>query len=829
MEHIVVSNANDEGPGSLRQAILDAKASGKPSKVTFSIGTGTQKITLQTALPNLTGALSIDGTTQPGYGGTALIQIDFAAGLTIGGGRDVTIQALDLTYTGTPSLGEGVRLNGGTNITIKNCKILNREQGIVARNTTDLRLLDNDLTGSGAGKSKFAMSLAGIQGVAIPGGMEVRGNHFGKGHGGLHLWHGEDLTISDGSVAGSQIVFEKTSGLSELGGQWNILNFREIKNVTIAGLDLSGGGSGVAMMIYESTGVTVQNCKILSRAQAINAFKVADLRILDNDLTGSGAGKNQFAMSLTHIQGDRIPGGLEVRGNHFGKGQGGLRLKGAGDLTISNGSVAGSQIVFEDSSGLAGLGGHWDLLNFSAIKNVTIAGLDLTGEGSGVALRIYTGSNITIQGCKIENRTEGIIASKVTDLRLRDNDLTGSGANENRFAVTLSEIWSDTIPGGLEVRGNTFGKGQGALQLSNARDLTVSDGTIAGSQIIFEETSGLSSLGGQSHLLEFRDMVNLTIANLDLTGSGSGVGLRIYRSTNATVRNCKILNRTQGIIAWKITDLRLQDNDLTGSGVGRDQFAINLANIEADTVPGGLEVRGNTFGKGQGALLLQNTKNITISDGTVANAQIILEDTSGITELDGQWDILDLRNVTNVTIVGLDLSYEGSKATGTALRIERSLNVTIKTVKTTNRQRGILFMNGRDVRVLDCDLTQSGYGRDQFALTLHRITAGTLPGGVEVRGNRFSGGQAVWLQAVEDLMISDGSVAGSNVALKGLTGLTAPIGVWGAWDIGNISHEKVTKLELSFAGEDAPQVGLRLTGHNAAMVLARLISGIEVP
>ena len=103
-----------------------------------------------------------------------------------------------------------------------------------------------------------------------------------------------------------------------------------------------------------------------------------------------------------------------------------------------------------------------------------------------------------------------------------------------------------------------------------------------------------------------------------------------------------------------------------------------------------------------------------------------------------------------------------------------------------------------------------------------------LPGGVEIRGNRFGGGYGgMMLQEVEDLLISDGSVAGSNVIIKDLVGLAAPIGVWGTWDLSNLVHEKVNHLELSFAPDTAPTVGTRLTGTNAAMVFKRLISGIE--
>ena len=56
-----VSNTNDSGPGSLRQAILDANATAGADVITFSIS-GT--ITLGSTLPTINDDLTIDGTGQ---------------------------------------------------------------------------------------------------------------------------------------------------------------------------------------------------------------------------------------------------------------------------------------------------------------------------------------------------------------------------------------------------------------------------------------------------------------------------------------------------------------------------------------------------------------------------------------------------------------------------------------------------------------------------------------------------------------------------------------------------------------------------------------------
>src|SRR5215471_8180988 len=74
----VVTNVNDSGAGSLRQAILSANASaGVADTITFNIpGTGPFTITPLTALPTVTDPLVIDGYTQPGASANTLTNGD---------------------------------------------------------------------------------------------------------------------------------------------------------------------------------------------------------------------------------------------------------------------------------------------------------------------------------------------------------------------------------------------------------------------------------------------------------------------------------------------------------------------------------------------------------------------------------------------------------------------------------------------------------------------------------------------------------------------------------------------------------------------------------
>src|SRR5437867_1674124 len=64
---LTVTNTEDSGPGSLRQALLDANNTPGPDNIHFSIpGPGPHTITPETDLPAISGPVTIDGYTQAG-------------------------------------------------------------------------------------------------------------------------------------------------------------------------------------------------------------------------------------------------------------------------------------------------------------------------------------------------------------------------------------------------------------------------------------------------------------------------------------------------------------------------------------------------------------------------------------------------------------------------------------------------------------------------------------------------------------------------------------------------------------------------------------------
>src|SRR4029077_18301868 len=103
----------------------DANANPGADVIVFAIpGTGVQTISPASALPEITDPVTIDGTTQPGYAGAPLIELD-------GAGAGQGVAGLDISAGGTTLRGlaigrfslYGIRLSGGGANVVEACYI----------------------------------------------------------------------------------------------------------------------------------------------------------------------------------------------------------------------------------------------------------------------------------------------------------------------------------------------------------------------------------------------------------------------------------------------------------------------------------------------------------------------------------------------------------------------------------------------------------------------------------------------------------------------------------------------------------------------------------
>ncbi len=115
---LTVTNANDSGPGSLREAISNANATNGLDTIVFQIpGTGVHTIAVASAFPSITDPVVIDGTTQPGYTNQPVIELNGASALNSDGFRLVAgnSKILGLAINRFPGAGIHIVAPLGTN------------------------------------------------------------------------------------------------------------------------------------------------------------------------------------------------------------------------------------------------------------------------------------------------------------------------------------------------------------------------------------------------------------------------------------------------------------------------------------------------------------------------------------------------------------------------------------------------------------------------------------------------------------------------------------------------------------------------------------------
>jgi parallel beta-helix repeat protein len=296
-----VTNLNDAGAGSLRQAILDANTAAGADTITFQAG-------LVGAIPLDTGQLAITDSveiTGPGpgliivdgnsssrvfylYNGSAVLDVTIS-GLTISGGRD-TIGAgivnfdenltLDnVTISGNLSSGDGAGLwadGFNMNLTIRNSTISGNTSGddgggiyvedtggpLLIQNTV---ITGNNAAGSGGGiyfydpdndttieNSTISGNTSGDLGGGIylydtDGGSHtirgttISGNSAGNG-GGLFLYGPDNpFIIENSTISGNQATAGDGGGVF----LYNFYNDFNIRHTTIAGNSATGAGGGI--------------------------------------------------------------------------------------------------------------------------------------------------------------------------------------------------------------------------------------------------------------------------------------------------------------------------------------------------------------------------------------------------------------------------------------------------------------------------------------------------------------------------------------------------------------------------------------------------------
>lgn len=191
-----VSTTDNSGPGSLRQAIIDANATSEADTIVFNIpGPSAFTIALSSALPAITRPLTIDATTQPGFSGQPIIELNGSAlqsaqsanGLRITGGN-CTVRGLVINeFSGTTSAPRaGIWIeSGGRNLIEGNFIGTDLTGSIAVANHYGVVILNsaNNLIGGTNAAARNVISGNSVNGIHIEGGSasgnKVQGNVIG--------------------------------------------------------------------------------------------------------------------------------------------------------------------------------------------------------------------------------------------------------------------------------------------------------------------------------------------------------------------------------------------------------------------------------------------------------------------------------------------------------------------------------------------------------------------------------------------------------------------------------------------------------------------------
>ncbi|MCO6499729.1 MAG: right-handed parallel beta-helix repeat-containing protein, partial [Vicingus serpentipes] len=348
-----VTNTNNAGAGSLRQAILDLNSTG--DNIVFNIpGIAPHTITLSSSLPVISeDNVTIDGTTQPanGYGGVSPKIIINGAGVAVDGLKTLTKAGLEVygIYI-TNCTGDGIELGDGAFV-ISGCVISNNG-------------------GNGIRVDANSGSIVGcIIGLDVTGTIGGAGNSNG-GHG-IFLSGTTDNIIIGGTPAADRNIISNNDG----GGIIGRLNGSFIVN-NIIGLDITGGVAfGNVSHGIQHTGTS--GCDITDNIISDNGGDGMNL----NDFDGGNIFGNYIGTDITGLIAFGNTGdGIEFYGTPLNVEIGRV-TSGFGNIISNNGGYGVYASNDLDDSFIIGNTIGLDLSKTVAMGN-TLSGVYLGGSSS---------------------------------------------------------------------------------------------------------------------------------------------------------------------------------------------------------------------------------------------------------------------------------------------------------------------------------------------------------------------------------------------------------------------------------------------------------------
>ena len=592
-----VTNTLDSGPGSLRQAILDANAHpndpGVPDKIRFAIpGVGPFTIPLISALPTITDAVDIDGNTQAGTGATPTVAID-------GTGLAGAIDGLRILANDTIIRKLNIRKFPSDGIEVQASRVI-----------LDSNTIGTDWGGVvGLGNAENGVLLLGI-------GNRVDSNLIaGNGFSGIAIVG----DTSDGNTLNANLIGARfggnvalpnaRNGISVVDGDLNAITNNTISGNTLAGIGFSGN----------ATLNTVTGNKIGTRASGNAALpNVGDGILIQspgNTIGGtlpalrniiSGNGKSGIAISGATASNNTIQGnyiGVKLNGTAaIPNADDGIRVTNAANAVIGSTTVAGARNV------ISGNGASGIAFVQAGSTGGVVAGNLIGTSANGAAAVGNTGNGIllTSGATNIEIGGSSGIAQNVIAANGANGIVIGVNSNSNR--VSRNKI-------GTTLAGAPLGNAGSGVFVQSASN-TIGGINAAFANTIAGNTQGvtLSGAGATNNTLAFNTIGTDVAPNI-----GRGIQFVSSASSNIVGPNNTIRRNETGIL--------VNDGSIRNS-IRRNLISENL-NLGIDLAPSAGATPNDGSDADVGGNLLQNFPAISGSPLVIgANLEVAFRVTS---------------------------------------------------------------------------------------------------------------------------------------------------------------------------------------------------------
>ena len=594
LQTFVVTSAADTGTASLRSAIHQANLAAGPSVITFDIGSGQQTIQPKTPYEVIVKQVLIDGTTQPGYFGQPLIELDgtllanqtfdigleldaagctvrglavnrFAGGIVIDAGGD-TLQS---NYIGTdvsgtnalPNFVVGIQLFGPRNL------IGGTAQGagnVISGNARNIE--DDESASSGYGGTLVQGNLIGTNasGTAL-----LSNAASAPSQAGIFLFEATDDTIGGTTSASRNVIAGSTDGIY-IGN--NPGPSRTVIQGNLIGTDVSGSH----LLGNTRAGITVwaKNNNLIG-GPALGATNV----ISGNSMMGiqirAGASGNV-------IQDNYV--GADISGTSAIPNLDGIVLKGAVGDTVG-GAVAGARNVV---SGNTRRGIVIDTLSRNVVVQGNFVGVsphnltDLSYLGNGDA-----GITVDRAPSNVIGGTTALAGNIISANHQAGIYITGDSAQHNE--IMGNEIGTDGLA--------QFSYANGA----NGITIDASNNTIGGAldiyrnYIKFNVGAGIYLASGQGNLISHNAIASndfgIDIApagpNLNDTldtdgGPNGGQNFPVLDSLTRGQSSTTIYGRLNSAPQHTFTIEIFQSTFADPSGYGQGETLIGTASVATD-------------------------------------------------------------------------------------------------------------------------------------------------------------------------------------------------------------------------------------------------------